>query len=251
MHAVTKSTLVALLITGLMAGFQLLGATASLAESPPAEDSTAIGIDADPSGNTATVLGARDSCVSISEGDSFQVDVIVQGVKDLLAWESYLSFDPSLLEVTDRDVDQLLGSLSNSELFDVSEAVPSGSGHYRTGAANIGSPPQGGTGSGVLSRLTVRALAPGLAPLSLGPIEREAGVVQPTLTSVDISRIGDGDGDGFFDGPFLDATVAIDQPCPGAVGANVTGIGNLPWWLLAALAVGVLASGGIVLARRR
>lgn len=251
MCAAIKVTLVAVTLVGLMAGFQFLGTTASSGQTTLIEDDTVIGIDVDPTGNTATILGVRDSCISVSQGDSFQIDVIVEDVNDLLAWESYVSLDPSLLEVTDRDVDQFLDALLNSEVIDISDDVPSDDEHYRTGAANIGSPPQGGTGSGVLSRLTVRALAPGLASLSLGPIETEVGLVEPTLTAVDGSHIGDSDGDGFFDGPTLDASVAIDQPCPGVAGASIIGLGSLPWWVLVALALGVLASGAVVLARRR
>ncbi len=251
MRAAIKVTVVAVALVGLMAGFQFLGTTASSGQTALVEGNTSIGIDADPTGNTATILGVRDSCIAVSQGDSFQIDVIVEDVNDLLAWESYVSLDPNLLEVTDRDVDQFLNALLNAEVIDISDSIPDGDGYYRTGAANIGIPPQGGSGSGVLSRLTVRALAPGLASLSLGPIETAVGVVEPTLTAVDGSRIGDSDGDGFFEGPILDASVAIDQPCTGVARAGIIGVGSLPWWVLVALTLAVLASAGIVLARRR
>src|SRR3989304_3838486 len=61
-----------------------------------------LGIDADPTGNTATAPDPRDPCVSVSEGDTFDVDVVVEGMTDLLAWEAYLSFNPDNVRIMDR-----------------------------------------------------------------------------------------------------------------------------------------------------
>src|SRR3970282_703146 len=82
----------------------LLIGLAALVASATAQGAPAIGIDASPAGNTATTLGKADSCVAVSKGDSFQVDVYASNVKDLLAWEAYLFFDKDLLRVTTRDV---------------------------------------------------------------------------------------------------------------------------------------------------
>jgi len=55
----------------------------------------AVGVDAEPDGNTATSLRVIDQCVSVAKDDTFSVDVFVTDVTNLLAWEAYFSFDSS------------------------------------------------------------------------------------------------------------------------------------------------------------
>jgi len=234
----------------------------SIALSPQAarsQSDTTIGIDANPADNSATVLGARDSCISVRQGDSFQVDVIVQDATDLLAWEAYLSFDPDHLHVTGRDVQRFLASIPESSAFDISEVVPDDDGRYRVGAANIADPPKGGSGAGVLARLTLEAQEPGMASLSLAPIETDMGMVGATLTATDGSPIGDSNDDGLFDGSTLEAQVAIDEACPGGgSSANPEDEGDgggSVWWVLLAVAAGAAGilgiSAALLIARRR
>ena len=225
------------------------------------DHAASIGVDADPTGNTATLLGERDTCIAVQEGDSFQVDVIVEDVEDLIAWEVYLSFDPSLIQVTDRDVHHFLDAVPNSSPFDLSESVPDDDGRYRVGAASIADPPVGGSGSGVLARLSVKAMGPGVATLSVAPIQTDVGKVAATLTAADGTQIGGSDG--FFNGPMFDAEVAIGEPCPGAEGSTSAdsviagdgGGGGVAVWVFAAAAAGVVATvgvgGGLVLMARR
>ncbi len=66
-----------------------------------------LGGDSVPDGNSATSLGSRDACVSVDAGDTFQFDIVVSDVDDLVAWELYLRFDPAIIEVVDdNDGDQ-------------------------------------------------------------------------------------------------------------------------------------------------
>jgi hypothetical protein len=76
---------------------------------------------------------------------------------------------------------------------------------------------------------------------------------------VDANHLGDSDGDSLFDGPTLDARVAVDQDCPsdsaGAV-AVLTGTdgGGVSAWIFGAAALGIVLTagfGGILLARLR
>jgi len=250
MRAVIAATVVMVaILAGLLAPPALLGG--SLFSGRASAGGASIGIDADPTGNAATLLDTTDTCIAVVQGDSFQVDVIARDVTDLLAWEAYLSFDGNLLQVTDRNVQQFLASIPEGDVFDLSESVPDDDGIYRVGAASISDRPQGGSGSGVLARVSLQALGPGLATLSLAPVETEVGTVEATLTAADGSRIGDSDDNGFYDGPAEGAKVAIDQSCPAASAASILG-GSLSVWLLLVLALGAAVTGGLaVLARRR
>jgi hypothetical protein len=180
-------------------------------------DSPAIGIDANPDGNTATSLGPRDECVSVSSGDTMQVDIFVDDVTDLLAWEAYFKYDPAVLEVSDRDLQFFQAANQGSELTDLSEDTPDTDGLYLLQAVDTADPPAPDSGSGVLARLTLTAVGPGVSAVSLPQIDLDADGepdVGPLLRNADAEIIGDETGDTFFDGPNHSAQIAVDEACP-------------------------------------
>src|SRR3989304_2641835 len=59
-----------------------------------------IGLDAITTGNSGTSLGSRDGCRVVSNFAVFDVDLYVADVQDLMSWEMYLTYDPSVLIVT-------------------------------------------------------------------------------------------------------------------------------------------------------
>ena len=182
-----------------------------------AQQGLSIGVDADPSGNTATSLGAIDSCVAVKKGDTFQVDVFITGVSNLLAWEAYYSFDGSIVNVTDRDLKLFLAADPNADVFDASESLPSSGGLYRLGAVDMGHPSSPHSGSGVLARLTLKAVGAGISPATLTTLDAnndgkpELGT---RLKDPQEKPIGDANGDEFFDGPVFNAQIAVDRACP-------------------------------------
>ena len=183
-----------------------------------AQEAVSIGVDAGPTGNTATSLGPIDSCVSVSTGDTFQVDLFVTDVADLLAWEAYFVYDMSVINIDSRDVMMLQAANAGSNVFDVSEGLPDIDGYYRVAAVDLADPPAPDSGSGVLARLTLKAIGTGVSPLSLSPIDiNEDGRIDlgPSLTASRGESIGDQDEDGFFDGPISNAQIAVDTACPG------------------------------------
>ena len=248
-------------VAGLMAAAFLSPVFFSV--SARAQEGPTLGIDAEPSDNTATSLGVRNVCIAVQDGDTFDIDVTVENAAELAAWEAYLSLDTSVISVVDRDVQHLLSSVGDGNTFDTSESVPEDAeddGRYRIGGAIITDPPVGASGSGVLARLTLEATGSGVSELSVKPIQTSVGnPVGPTLTDVNANHLGDSDDDGFFDGPILDATVAVDQDCPsdagGPVAALTGGDGDgVSAWIFAAAALGVVLTagfGGIALFRLR
>ena len=183
-----------------------------------AQEAVTIGVDADPTGNTATSLGPIDSCVSVSTGDTFQVDLFVTDVPDLLAWETYFVYDMSVINIDSRDVMMFQAANTGSNVFDVSEGLPDIDGQYGVAAVDLADPPAPDSGSGVLARLTLKAIGTGVSPASLSPIDiNEDGRIDlgPFLTASRGESIGDQDEDGFFDGPISNAQIAVDTACPG------------------------------------
>jgi hypothetical protein len=190
-----------------------------------AEDTVSIGVDADPTGNTATSLGPIDSCVSLSTGDTIKVDLFVTDVTDLLAWETYFVYDMSVINIVSTDVMMFQAANSGSNVFDVSEGLPDIDGQYGVAAVDIAEPPAPDSGSGVLARLTLKAVGAGVSPASLSPIDVNGdGTMDlgPWLKDLEGELMSDLNGDGFFDGPIANAQIAVDAACPESTPASPT-----------------------------
>jgi hypothetical protein len=218
------------------------------------EPATSLAIDADPTGNSETSLGPQDSCISVSQGDTFEVDVTITDVTDLLAWEASFTYDPEIVQVTDRDVELFQAADGESTIFDVSQSTPDSDGMYGLGAVDTADPEAPDGGSGILARLTLEAVGPGASPLAIPEIDLNEDTVLdrgPLLRNVAGEAIGDEDGDGLFDGPVSDAQVIVDGPCPKGGADEDDGF---PWLILgivlAAVAIAAVAGGGLIAYRR-
>ena len=182
-----------------------------------AQEPVTLAVDADPSGNTATSLGPTDECVAVRSGDTVQVDIVITDVTDLLGWEAYAIYDASVLKLTDRDVKLFLAANTGSNVFDASDAPANANGRYHVGGADIADPPVPDSGSGVLARLTFSALSPGVSLITIRPLDfsgDDKPDIGPILTGFGGERIGDSNGDTYFDGPTADAWIAVDGDCP-------------------------------------
>ena len=227
----------------------------SVSNTPPAavaQGGGTLAIDTEPSDNSATLIGVRTVCIAVETGQDFPIDVTIENVQDLSAWEAYLGFDDSVVNVVDRDVQMFLTSSPGANAFDLSESVRDDESPFRVGAANIADPPQGVTGSGVLARLTLTAVGSGVSDLTVRSQQTDftGRQIGPTLTDVNGNSIEDSDDDSFYDAPILDARVAVDQDCPTSEGGGptallATGDGGIPWWIFAAGTVGLVAAAGL------
>jgi hypothetical protein len=207
----------AALTTSFVLALALLATSAVHPRSSGAQEPVTLAVDADPTGNAATSLGPADQCVAVRSGDSVQVDIVVTDVTDLLGWEAYAIYDASVLKLTDRDVKLLLAANTGSNVFDASDAPANANGRYHVGGADIADPPVPDSGSGVLARLTFSALSPGASLISIRPVDFSGDNrpdIGPIMTALGGERIGDSDGDTYFDGPTADAWIAVDGDCP-------------------------------------
>lgn len=215
------------------------------------EPAASLAIDADPSENSATSLGSSDECVSVKKGDTFDVDLVIRDVNNLLAWEVTVGYDSDVVEVVDREVELFQAADGVSTIFDVSQSTPDSDGTYGLGAVDTADPVAPDSGSGVLARLTLKAKGQGVSPLSLETLDLNDDTVPdrgPVLRNDTGEAIGDASGDGLFDGPISDAEVAVDAPCANG-GVSTADDGGFPWLILglilAGAAVVAVAAGGL------
>jgi hypothetical protein len=208
-----------------------------------------VGIDADPGAtpaNTATTLGSIESCRSVTNGATFTVDFWVKDIPSpgIEGFQGDLGYDPARLNVTAYNVSLLLAANSGSQVTDFTrkevgdpDHLPDADGKFTPVAYDFGTAPgHSETGSGVLARITLHAIANGTSPLTLTKVK---------LSDPAGNAIGDTNGDRIFDGPISNAEIRIGEPCPTATptptrtptptatrtptpGSSVGGIAELP-----------------------
>ncbi len=189
-----------------------------------------LAVDADPTGNTDTSAGEIQSCLAVDPDATFDVDIIVMDVTNLLGWESPFLYDESVIEVTDVNVKLFQAANSNSNIINASEPLPDADGMFFMGAADIGKAVD--SGSGVLARLTLRAVGTGISPASLPQLDfnddgtPDRGPTLAALTFDVVEHPGDVNGDRLFDGPTLHAQIAVGTPCPSGTPPPTTPIAS-------------------------
>jgi len=177
-------------------------------------------------------LGTIESCRSINNGDTFSIDFWIKDVAlpGIEALQGDLGYDQALLKVTANNVNLLLGALPGSSVQNLTpDTFPDTDGKFTPAAYDFGT--QAGhteSGSGVLARITLQAIANGTSQLTLTKVK----LCDPALPTC--NPIGDNNGDGIFDGAISNAEVRIGQPCPtptptpAPFSPTVGGIAELP-----------------------
>ena len=175
-----------------------------------------IGVDVDPTGNTATSLAAFDTDRCVTVGSSFEIDIYVTEAPDLLSWEAYLGYNQDVLRVEDHSL--LFQEAHSNNLSGTSDGTPDSDGLYRVGGvdANANTPGSGASGDGVLARITLFAIQPGFSDLSIAPIDLDgdgsldsSSDIGPWLKNASGDLINDADANGFFDGPVGSAGLTV------------------------------------------
>ena len=150
---------VALLAAVAFAGWAASGEQESAQASP----GFSVGVDVNASGNTATSLGSIQTSRTVACGDAFDIDIYITDVTNLRMWNVTFRYEPAILGVYARDVQMFLAASLGSDVEDRSFGDYGFSGNYDLLATDIAEPPAPESGSGVLVRLSVRALAPGVS----------------------------------------------------------------------------------------
>jgi hypothetical protein len=179
----------------------------------PAGD-TQVSVDTITTGNTATSFGDIDECASATNGETFQVDIVIQDVQDLLGWEGPISYDHTVLRILDRDVKLFQAANEGSQVFDASNQTPNDTGLYRAAAVDQADPQAPDSGDGVLIRLTIEAVGEGTSQISLSPVDLngdgtpETGLVLKNIDNIFI-------GGATFPGPLNDGEIRVGADCEG------------------------------------
>jgi hypothetical protein len=170
---------------------------------------------ASPANALATGLTV-DGCVEVEMGETFEVNILVSDVSNLLAWDLLYAYNRQVAEVTDKDVRQLLEAMPSSNVFDLSDPVPNSTGTYRLGAADTGGTGAAESGGGILATLTMRAKSPGVSWSAIyrSDVDGDGTIdIGPTLTALGGAHIGDTNGDSVFDGAIASGQIAVDRKC--------------------------------------
>lgn len=134
----------------------------------------ALGIDVQPdAANTATSYGAVESCVSVEQGETFRVDIVVDVDAEppyVAGVQFLLSYDPDVVSIVGVDSQLWLVSEGVSGFVDFSDGVPDTDGQFWVVAASIGSS-EGVSGRGVLTQLDFEAVAEGETGLAVGMLD--------------------------------------------------------------------------------
>ncbi len=202
---------------GLLAVILVLGAAGAARAQANA---IMIGIDAVPEGNEATSLGAIQDCVSIAPGGTAEIDVYVRGVpggdgEGLSAFGFNLGFDPAVIHATAVDSELMLAAGGQSGFLTFmdgdgnggkpNDPLPATTGNLRMDVADLSA--TGEAGDGVLSRITLSAVAAGSSPITLSNVTlyEPAHLDAATPTVVTYEDVGIADG----------ATVVVGGTCEG------------------------------------
>jgi hypothetical protein len=200
------------------------GGTATAAGTVAAED-TSLSVDVIPTGNTRSDFDEIDTCAAADIDDVFSVDVLIEDVEDLLAWEVPISYDIDVIRVVDRDVEFFLAG-PDSQVLDTSAQTPDPSGRYIAQAIDTADPLSPDSGSGVLVRLSFEAVGEGTTEIDLNGFDIDGndaidrGVF---LRDVEDRILGDEDGDTFFDGPKESAEIRVGEDCDDSSARVVVG----------------------------
>ncbi len=240
--------------TGLFASFGLtLLAVISLAvwfgptaSDNPAEanNSVAVGIDTDTTGNSALALGTLQACRVISMGQIIDVDLYVTGLSDIAAFEAYIKYDNTKISITKPGasnqgnnarflLQQAQPSPPGNSFTNTSEALPdvSSPGVYRVGGYDqvvipgVEDPdPIGHTHKdGVLVRLEIQGQfgLGGFTTIQITPFTQGPGLVGPFIKDSSGILVGDGNGDGFLDNVFNGGLVVGSGTCSDSDGDGI------------------------------
>ena len=203
----------------------------------------------------ATVrLEPADSVVGLNK--TFAVQVMIEDVNDLGAFQFELAYDSSILQIQEATLGDFLGSTGRSVL-PIGPEVDNEEGRMLFGAISFPSEP-GPSGTGVLATITWFARREGSTALDLPKVQVLDTVTNAQLVAVEGGRVVVGDAGKVTQAP-VGATTAptltpatLPSPTPLITIAAPAPTGPSSWVvlgaLLAALAVAVLAA--LVLRRR-
>ena len=166
-----------------------------------------VAIDADISAdrtNTATSLGSRIACNTVKTSAILTLDITIDSVPavgegggGITGFLFTLGYDRSKVTVSALDHDMLLAANPGSQLIPLSDATPDTDGSLLVAAVDFGDPTAAESGSGVLARITLEGVGPGVSDLTLTGVT----ILDDSRQTYSVDNV-------------LAAQVAVDAACP-------------------------------------
>ena len=172
------------------------------------ESTMMLGVDVSPGANqSSSSIGEIETCVRHDVGDEFTIDIFVNNVIELTAWELRLDYDSDVVQVTDADFNYfLLSTPPGGNVLSLFESELPGRQFF--GAGEISGAPD--SGSGVLARVSMAAVGEGVSDVSVvdSPV-----YFAPRLTNKSGGAVGDNNSDGHWDGSIVGGEIRVGKSC--------------------------------------
>ncbi len=165
-----------------------------------------VAVDADSTGNTATSLGATDSCISASVGSTVNVDLVISNAADVFAVSTHVTYPSAILGINSKNSNMFLGST-----MDFSDGLPDNDGTYLAFIADTNGAGHNGAGTVIRFNFTVKSSGNGYINLN-----------ETALLNSNNEPIGDTNGDTYYDGTVTNGQILVGQSCSGATTTTST-----------------------------
>jgi hypothetical protein len=120
-------------------------------------------------GSRGAALGTIQTSRTVNCGQFFPIDIYVADAANLMVWNVTLHYSPAVLGIYARDVKMFLAASPGSNVADNSYGDQGRAGSYDLLGSDGALPQAPESGSGVLVRLNIGALAPGTSQLTVTP----------------------------------------------------------------------------------
>ena len=115
----------------------------------------------------ATSVSIQPATSSVTQGDTFTVDIAITGAADLVAYQFDLTFDPAVLAATGVTMGPFLTSGGGSSVFVPGDFTTTPGVISGTAETLVGGTTPGVSGDGVLAHISFSAIAAGTSALTL------------------------------------------------------------------------------------
>jgi len=172
-----------------------------------------VAVDMDTTGNptgSGGLLSSIQSSAVVPVGNTLDIDVVVDEidpVDGLAGFYFNLKFNPSVLQITSKDVNSFM---LTGAITCCSDPIPNATGNVFVEAGWIGG---SASGEGVLTRLTIECLAPGLSALDLSNDIDQTGIPRMADSVVFgfLDVLNTLDGQIFCGSPLPTATLTVNK----------------------------------------
>ena len=148
-------------------------------------------VGAEPARQDGVTVALEPAQITRPAGDPFDVNVVINGVKDLGAFQITLKYDPALVQVDKATFGKFIGSTDRS-VVQLDPRVDPAAGQVVVGAATVGAQP-GASGKGILLTLSFTAMQAGQGELALAQVlltDTKAALISATAVGSKIDFTG-------------------------------------------------------------